>query len=71
MSIRKFKVEKSQYPEDAKTHLVIMKSNSKYGINYQRVFKGTWKECVAKKKEFEELEKEKIKDAFEALRRRK
>lgn len=46
-----YKVEKSKYPEDNKTHLVIRYSTSQYGINYQRVFKGTYKECIMKAKE--------------------
>ena len=47
IKMAKYKVEKSKFPEDNKTHLVVRYSTSQYGINYQRVFKGTYKECVA------------------------
>lgn len=49
----KYKVERSNYPEDNKTHLVVRYSVSSHGYNIQRVFKGTYKECVNKKKELE------------------
>lgn len=43
--MKKYKIEKSKYPEDKNTHLVFMYSDSKYGCNIQRIFKGSHKEC--------------------------
>lgn len=57
MRDKKFIIEKSNYPDQTGTHLVIMHSSTQYGENYQRVFKGSRKECVMKKKELETLEK--------------
>ena len=51
----KYKVERSKYPEDNKTHLVVRYSVSSHGYNIQRVFKGTYKECVNKKKELKNI----------------
>ena len=53
MRFKKFIVEKSNYPDALGTHMVIMHSKTEHGENYQRVFKGTRKECLEKKKEFE------------------
>ena len=64
MRTKKYKVEKSEFPEDNKTHLVVMYSNTMYGVNYQRVFKGTYKECVAKKEELTAEEKNKMKETL-------
>lgn len=50
-----FVVEKSKYPEDKKTHLVIMKSFTEHGLNEQRIFKGTYQECVNEKKRIEDV----------------
>lgn len=54
----KYSVVKSKEPEDDKTHLVVYECHSLYGHNYQRVYKGTYKECCEQKKL---LEKEKEK----------
>lgn len=55
--MKKYKVEKSMFPENEKTHLVVLYSMSEYGRNIQRVFKGRYQECVNRKKELEEYEK--------------
>ena len=52
--ITKYKVEKSEYPEGNKTQLVVMYKTSEHGYNIQRVFKGTYKECIEKSKELKE-----------------
>lgn len=49
----KYKVERSKFPERNKTHLVFRYSVSSHGYNIKRVFKGTYKECIDKKKELE------------------
>ena len=53
MRIKKYTVEKSNYPDEEGTHLVIMHSVTQYGDSYQRVFKGSRKDCLAKKDELE------------------
>lgn len=50
----KYKVEKSNYPEGSNKYLVVKYTTSKYGMNIQRVFKGTYKECLEKSKELKE-----------------
>lgn len=55
--MKKLKIEKSLYPEDNKTHLVVMYSHTKYGHGIQRLFKGTYKECKEFKKELENDER--------------
>ena len=57
MRIKKYIVEKSNYPDQTGTHLLIMHSSTKYGENYQRIYKGSYKECLAKKAKLERLEK--------------
>lgn len=47
------KVEKSNYPEGEKTHILVMESSTNRGFNYQRIFKGTKEECIQKKNEIE------------------
>lgn len=54
--MKKYKVEKSMFPENEKTHLVVLYSMSEYGRNIQRVFKGRYKDCIKRKKELEEYE---------------
>lgn len=49
----KYKVEKSSFPEDNKTHLVVRYSYSTHGTGIGRVFKGTYKECVEYKRKLE------------------
>lgn len=55
--MKKLKVEKSMYPDEEGTHLVVLYSRSKYGLGYQRLFKGSFKECQKYKKELEENER--------------
>lgn len=38
-------VEKSKYPEEEKKWIVFYKCETEHGCNYQRVFKGTLKDC--------------------------
>lgn len=54
--MKKYKVEKSKFPEGNKTHLVILDAHSEHGYNYQRVFKGSYKECLEEKRRREEIE---------------
>lgn len=55
--MKKLKVEKSKYPDDEGTHLVVMYSHTKYGMGFQRLFKGSRKECLAYKEELEKNER--------------
>lgn len=57
--MKKLKVEKSMYPDDEGTHLVVLYSNTKYGRGFKRLFKGTFKECQKYKKELEANEGDK------------
>lgn len=41
----KYKIEKSDFPEGEKTHLVVRYSATPHGYGYGRVFKGTYQEC--------------------------
>ena len=50
----KYKIEKSAFPEENKTHLIVRYSTTPYGYGYGRVFKGTYKEC---QQELERLNK--------------
>lgn len=47
--IVKYKIERSEFPEEDKTHLIIMQSATEGqgfgGFCYKRVFKGSYKEC--------------------------
>jgi hypothetical protein len=44
-----YKVVKSNEPEDDKTHILVWESQTKHGCGYQRVFKGTYKQCKEEK----------------------
>lgn len=57
MRTKKYIVEKSNYPDDNGTHILIMHSSTPHGENYQRIFKGSHKECLAKKEKLQRLEK--------------
>lgn len=57
--MKKLKVEKSMYPDDEGTHLVVLYSNTKYGRGFRRLFKGSFKECQEYKKELESNEGDK------------
>ena len=53
--MKKLKVEKSQFPDEEGTHLVVLYSNTKYGRGFKRLFKGSYKECQEYKKELESV----------------
>lgn len=57
--MKKLKVEKSMYPDDEGTHLVVLYSNTKYGRGFKRLFKGSFKDCQKYKKELEANEGDK------------
>ena len=57
--MQKLKIEKSHYPDDEGTHLVILYSATKYGQGFRRLFKGTYRECQKYKKELEANEGDK------------
>ena len=44
--MRKYKIEKSLYPDDKNIYLVVRYSETKGGLSIGRVFKGTYKECL-------------------------
>ena len=52
-----YRVEKSNFPEGNKTHLVVKYSKTPRGYGYGRVFKGTFKECQKYRDERIELMK--------------
>lgn len=43
--IVKYKIERSEFPEGDKTHLIIRYSSTPHGYGYGRVFKGSYKDC--------------------------
>ncbi len=47
----KFRIEKSLYPEETNTHILVMESSTEHGWNFEGIFKGTKQECIEKKKE--------------------
>ena len=47
--VDKYKVIRSQEPDERGTHLVIHETRSIRGYNCQRVYKGTFKECIKQK----------------------
>ena len=49
----RLKVEKSEFPDEEGTHLVVMYSFTEHGLATKRLFKGSQKECLEKKKELE------------------
>lgn len=49
----RLKVEKSQFPDEDGTHLVVMYSYTEHGLATRRLFKGSHSECLEKKKELE------------------
>ena len=40
-----YKIEKSAFPEENKTHLIVRNCITPHGMGFGRVFKGTYKEC--------------------------
>lgn len=60
MRTKKYIIERSNYPDERGTHILFLHSSTQHGENYQGVFKGTYKECVAKKILFEKRVKKNI-----------
>lgn len=59
--MRKYIICKSREPNAEGDYIVVLKSNTQYGINEQRVFKGTKNECQEyKNKKNEELKNERL-----------
>lgn len=54
----KIKIEKSKYPEENKTHIVVKYTATKYGLSSGRIFKGSYKECLDFKRNLENEKKE-------------
>lgn len=50
----KLKIEKSEFPDEEGTHLLVQYTATEHGYGYRRLFKGTYKECIDKKKELED-----------------
>lgn len=48
-------VEKSNEPDGEKEYIVVYESETDKGCNYQRVFKGTFKECHKLKNQLNEV----------------
>lgn len=57
--MKKLKVEKSAFPDEEGTHLVVLYSATKYGRGFRRLFKGSYKDCQKFKKELESNEGDK------------
>ena len=51
---RKLRVEKSLYPEEEKTHILVLETETEHGGSIGRIFKGTRRECFKRKKEMED-----------------
>jgi len=57
----RYTVEESREPNDEGGYLVVHETSTLHGYNYQRVFKGNFRECHKEKKR---LEKERLKDIY-------
>lgn len=55
--VDKYRVEKSREPNDEGTHIVLHETESLCGFGFQKVFKGSYKECCLKKKQLEKRKK--------------
>lgn len=53
MRVKKYIIERSNYPDERGTHILFLHSSTQHGENYQGVFKGTHKECVQHKQKLE------------------
>ena len=53
MRVKKYIIERSNYPDERGTHILFLHSSTQHGENYQGVFKGTHKECVQYKQKLE------------------
>lgn len=54
MRKQRLKIEKSEFPDNEGTHLLVLETSSEHGWGYRRLFKGTYQACLKKKKEMEE-----------------
>lgn len=54
-------VEKSNNPEGNKEYLVVYECETPHGYNYQRIYKGTLKDCKMLAKELNELKNKEVK----------
>lgn len=59
----KYKIKKSEFPDADGTHLVVMYGFNEYGSFSQRIFKGSYEECLEKKKELEGENEPEAKDS--------
>ena len=55
--VDKYKIEKSNEPNDEGTHIIVHETESLSGFNFQKVFKGSYQECCSKKKQLEKRKK--------------
>lgn len=51
--VDKYKVEESREPDERGSHIVFHITETLRGCNYQRVFKGSFKDCQEEKKRLE------------------
>ncbi len=49
--MNKYVIQKSKEPDDEGDYVLFHETSSKRGMNCQRVFKGTYKECLERKRE--------------------
>lgn len=55
-----YKIEKSAFPEENKTHIIVVNTVTPHGRGFARIFKGTYKECREKLEKLnKKLEEEK------------
>lgn len=47
----KLKIEKSNFPEGEKTHILVKYNIKENSINIGRIFKGSYSECLNKRRE--------------------
>ena len=59
--VDKYHVEKSKEPNEHGNYILIHETKTLKGFNYQRVFKGNFKECHEEKKK---LEKARLEDIY-------
>lgn len=53
--VDKYKVEKAKKPSDHGDYILFHETKTLRGYNYQRVFKGSFKECHVEKRRLEKL----------------
>ena len=59
--VDKYKVELSNEPDDTGKYILFHITETLRGCNYQRIYKGSYKECHKEKKRLEKERKESIK----------